>query len=96
MSEPEIEVHQSEYFDEKLKTIVPQQECRDTVLRTIRFSVRIPGFARYAGIAAPVAIPVYALPIRKSAFNPPLIVSFMYAERGIVLMNVNVTDIPQD
>ena len=92
MKEEPIEVYASPHFETRLQEIISHPECREEILRTIRFQVRIPGLSKYVGIAAPIAIPVYALSLLESAFGPAMVVSFMRTQDRIVLMNVRVAE----
>ena len=96
MNEEFPEIKKQAHFDQMLADIIPLVEHREEVERAIRFAVRIPGMGKRMGIAAPLAIPLYGLPLRKSAFNPPLIVYYCQFGNAVLLMSVRVTEDTQE
>jgi len=87
-----LEIKKQAHFDQMLAEIIPLEEHREEVERAIRFGIRIPGMGKRAGIAAPLAVPLYGLPILRSAFSPPLIVYYCQLQSFILLMSVRVTE----
>ncbi len=96
MNDEPVEIKKQAHFDATLAGAVPEAEYREEVESAIRFAVRIPGMGKYVGIAAPLVIPLYALPLRKSAFNPPLIVYYCRHKNTVILMSVKVTEATQE
>jgi hypothetical protein len=86
----EFIIKKQAHFDETLAEVVPQPEWREEVEKAIRFAAQIPGMGKYVGDAAPVAIPIFGIPIRRSAFNPPLIAYYCKNKNTIILMDVRL------
>ena len=92
----EIEIKKQSSFDDSLAEAVPIAENRKEGERVIRFAVTIPGMGKPAGTSAPLMLPVFALPLRKSAFNPPLVAYYCQHKNTVILMSVRVTEITEE
>ena len=96
MNNDPIQIKKQDSFDLTLREAVPIAEYREEVERAIRFAVTVPGMGKHIGNAAPLMIPLYALPLRKSAFNPPLVVYYCQYARTVILMSVRVTAVTEE
>ena len=96
MNDEPIEIKKQTSFDATLADIIPEPERREEVERAIRFAARIPGMGKDVGLAHPLAIPLYALPLRKSAFNSPLVVYYCRHKNTVILMSVKITEATQE